>query len=821
MPRISACVNIYDMNTKQQQQYCKARSAYIARQFSHLNNMQRKAVLATEGPLIILAGAGSGKTTVLINRIANLLWFGRASDTDEMPESATEEDIALFQSGSEKARERAALDPVAPWRILAITFTNKAAGELKDRLCRLLGEQGEDIWAFTFHSFCVRVLRRDAILLGYPENFTIYDTSDSLSVIKSILKDRNLTEKEFPPRQILSEISRAKDNSVSSDEYASQHSKGYDSFHRTIAEVYAEYQKRLFVAGAMDFDDLLALTVRLLQENADVAEYWQKKFQYILVDEYQDTNRLQYLLISILSEGWRNICVVGDDDQSIYKFRGATIENILHFEDEFKPCRTVRLEQNYRSTGHILDAANSVIANNSQRKQKTLWTQSGAGDRVIHCIAHDQDDEANYIAGQILNDVKNGGSWKENCILYRMNAQSNALEQGFRRLGVPYRILGGNRFYDRAEVKDILSYLSVVQTPEDNLRLLRIINNPPRGIGMKTISTLQQAAADRNLSLFDTALQAEEFPELQKNAGKLKKFTNLIQDLRKVAEKGTAEEVFDETLEKTGYLHMLQEKNTVENKSREENILEIKSSILSYTRETGDASLSGFLESVALFTDTDNYDKDADCVVMMTIHSAKGLEFHTVFLAGAEDGIFPGYRNIGETEKMEEERRLCYVAITRAKRKLYITSARERMLFGNVMNSKPSRFIGEIPDEHMETIKTQAAEQWGNDFMNEPQQRNLWDSPKTGTPFYRSHGNTGRQGYRANRVTVKPLQHTRHRPEIQLATGNRIRHQIFGEGTVTDMQPMGSDYLVSIHFEDKGDKKFMLSYASQYLVKLD
>lgn len=809
------------MNTKQKQQYCKVRSAYIARQFSHLNNMQRKAVLETEGPLIILAGAGSGKTTVLINRIANLLWFGRASDTEEVPEDASTEDISLFENGSEEARARAALEPVAPWRILAITFTNKAAGELKDRLSSLLGEQGEDIWAFTFHSFCVRVLRRDALLLGYPETFAIYDTSDSLSVIKSILKDRNLEEKEFPPRQVLSEISRSKDDSITSDEYAAKLSGNYDIFHHTVAEIYQEYQKRLFAAGAMDFDDLLALTVKLLQENADVAEYWQRKFKYILVDEYQDTNRLQYLLISILSEGWRNICVVGDDDQSIYKFRGATIENILHFEDEFKPCRTVRLEQNYRSTGHILDAANAVIANNSQRKQKTLWTQSDAGDRVVHCITHDQDDEANYIAGQILNDVKNGGSWRENCILYRMNAQSNAIEQGFRRLGVPYRILGGNRFYDRAEVKDILSYLDVVQAPTDNLRLLRIINNPPRGIGAKTIATLQQAAAERNLSLFDTALAADEIPSLQKNAVKLRTFTNLIQQLRKVAETGTAAEVFDATVEKSGYLQMLQEKKTGENESREENIREIKSSILSYAKETGDESLEGFLESVALFTDTDNYDKEADSVVMMTIHSAKGLEFHTVFLAGAEDGIFPGYRNIGESDKMEEERRLCYVAITRAKRRLYITSARERMLFGNVMNSKPSRFVDEIPEEHKITIKTQAATQWSGFSENESQPENYWDRPKNTGFGQRSPGGFRRQGNRAIRSTVIPPRSSKPQSVLHLKTGNRIRHQIFGEGIVTDMQPMGSDYLVSIHFADNGDKKFMLSYASQYMAKLD
>lgn len=798
-----------DMNFEKR--YIEARQGVIEASFPRLNDMQRRAVMATEGPLLILAGAGSGKTTVLINRIANLMRFGRASDSDEVPEGASESDIAAMLAGGESAQRIAALDPVEPWRILAITFTNKAADELKNRLSAMLGAAAEDIWASTFHSCCVRILRRDAEKLGFPSNFSIYDTSDTQSLVKHILRDLNYDEKMFQPRMVLSEISRAKDAQITSEQYLKRANASGDIRLKHIGAVYAEYMRRLFAAGAMDFDDLIAFTVKLLQEHDDVLEYWQKKFKYIMIDEYQDTNNLQYLLASLLAGGWGNICVVGDDDQSIYKFRGATIENILSFEDEYKHCRTIRLEQNYRSTGHILDAANAVIKNNLGRKGKQLWTEASSGEPITLYTADNQSDEARFVALRIKSACQTGGaSMHDHAVLYRMNAQSKNLEDAFRQYGIPYRVVGGTRFYDRAEVKDMLAYMCVVASPADDLRLGRIINTPARGIGDKTVETAQSLAARYEKPLFEILADADEYPELARSAMRLRLFAVMIEELRAFAENNAPDAVFDEILEKTGYVRELEAKNTIEDTARAENVRELKSSIVGYMQASGDSTLEGFLADVALYTDMDNYDRDSDGVVLMTMHSAKGLEFPTVFIVGAEEGIFPGLRAIGEPEEMEEERRLCYVALTRAKKKLYITCARQRMLFGHTTNNKPSRFVEEIPEEHLarEEGRLASAYSRGGDRGEQSGGYNT-------TYAYRRREPAERKPRVAPPVQAKPAQEL-----PQFAVGDGVSHKAFGRGVITAMRPMGNDSLVEIEFEGVGTKKLMLRAACAYISKV-
>ena len=802
------CDTIIPMMNDFEKQYLQARRELVLSDFASLNPMQQEAVLATEGPLLILAGAGSGKTTVLINRIAKLLKYGRAGDTDEIPEDADEAQLALLKQGGEEARRLAACGRVDPWRILAITFTNKAAGELKARLESMLGETAQDIWACTFHSACVRILRRDAERLGYTGNFTIYDTSDSMSLLKHIVKDMDLDEKTYAPRTILSEMGRAKDEGVGAAEYLQRANASGDLRRKKIGEVYDEYARRSFTANAMDFDDLIFNTVKLLDENPDVLEHWQRRFQYVLIDEYQDTNRLQYRLSALLAGGWGNICVVGDDDQSIYKFRGATIENILSFEKQFKGCRVIRLEQNYRSTSHILDAANAVIANNSQRKGKELWTNKDGGELLTHYFADDQNDEAQYVASVILSNYGRGANWRDHAVLYRMNAQSNQFEYAFKRSGIPYRIIGGTRFFDRAEVKDILAYLSLISSPADNLRLTRIINSPPRGIGARTVELVGEIAQERGSSMFEVLQKADEYSELQRAAVKLRLFAKLILELKDFSRNHRPDELLDELLEKTGYVRVLEEKNTTEDTARAENVREIKTSILTYMKESGDETLEGYLANVALYTDMDNYDADADAVVLMTMHSAKGLEFPTVFIVGMEETIFPGTRAIGEPDEMEEERRLCYVAITRAKEKLYLTSAHQRMLFGRTTANKVSRFVLEIPEEH---IKKNIPRSYGfGDRTREPvgsfapayAQTTARPQPKPRTPAYPAPS------------AAKPAA-----PAQSFAVGDRVRHRAFGAGEIMKMTPMGGDFLVEIRFETVGLKKLMLRAAAQHMEK--
>ncbi len=650
------------LTPEQELEFCRLRREIIGLNYQTLNSEQRRAVLATEGPLLLLAGAGSGKTTVLIHRVANLIRYGRGSDSDEVPDWATEADLDFLRAcaaspdkGKRLQADRlCALDPAAPWSIIAITFTNKAAGELKDRLEKLLGPSARDVWASTFHSACTRILRRDIEKLGFPSSFTIYDTDDSQRVMKDCLKELGFDDKQFPPRSVLGTISAAKDKLRLSKDFLADAESSGDFRLTKIARLYAAYEKRLWEAGALDFDDIILHTVRLFQQHKDVLAYYQKKFRYVLIDEYQDTNNLQYLLASLLAGGRENICVVGDDDQSIYRFRGATIENILSFEDQYKNCRTIRLEQNYRSTKNILDAANAVIRHNQGRKGKELWT---AGEKVSLYTAMNENDEARYVADKLMGDFRDGVKWNTHAILYRMNAQSNQLEVAFKRSGIPYKIIGGTRFFDRAEVKDMLSYLCAVHNHADDLRLTRIINNPPRGIGPATVEKARAIAAREGLPLWDVIARAGDYPELQKAANKLGAFVSLLDGLTELSRTMDLVNFYEEAVARTGYAAMLQAKHDIESRSRLENVRELLTSINSYLENAdGEPSLAGFLDEIALYTDLDSHDPSEDAVVMMTMHSAKGLEFPTVFVVGMEEGIFPGLRAIGEAEEMEEER---------------------------------------------------------------------------------------------------------------------------------------------------------------------
>ena len=788
--------------TELEQKFINARRQAIALDYANLNDMQQQGTMATEGPLLLLAGAGSGKTTVLIHRVANLLRYGRGSDTDEIPIPISEDEVAFLEAyAAQPTPEQrplmqylCAVEPARSWEVLAITFTNKAANELKERLERMLGEEARDVWASTFHSACVRILRRDIEQIGYSRDFTIYDTDDSKRVVKDCLKELELDEKTFPVREIVSVISRAKDEMLLPEDFRAYWEKNNDWRKIRIAKVYSLYTKKLRDANALDFDDIILLTVQLLQSRPEVREYYQRKFRYVLVDEYQDTNHLQYLLTSLLAGGYRNICVVGDDDQSIYRFRGANIENILSFEKEYRGARVIRLEQNYRSTQNILDAANAVIRHNQGRKGKTLWTRNGAGDKVLIKTNFNEGDEANFVVGQVIMNYNRGMNWRDHAVLYRMNAQSNQLEQAFKRNGIPYRIIGGIRFFDRAEVKDMMAYLCAVNNPNDDLRLSRIINNPPRGIGATTVERAQAIAQAEGRSLWDVVSHAKDFPELQKAAPRLSQFAELMAELRKLSGEMELPDFYEELVQRTGYAVMLEQKNTVEDRTRLENVHEVLSSIQNYLENAVDEpSLAGFLDEIALYTDLDSHDPSEDCVVMMTMHSAKGLEFPVVFLVGAEEGIFPGIRAIGETDEMEEERRLCYVAITRAKRRLTITCAHQRMLYGRTTVSRPSRFLAEIPEELVERKQhTQPR------FVQQAKPR-----PRPTMPHSDTLGSHHASG-----------------PVIDFRKGDTVEHDVFGRGLVLSVLPTGNDKMLEIAFDQIGTKRLMANFATSRMKKL-
>ena len=798
--------------------FLKARKNYIASQFSQLNGMQQEAVLTTEGPLLLLAGAGSGKTTVLINRIANIMRFGRGSDCNEIPDTVTEEDLEFLENLPDdmneyeawRADSLCAVGRAAPWSIMAITFTNKAANELKERLSVLLGPEAQDIWAMTFHSACCRILRRDIERLGYTRSFTIYDSSDSERIIKEIIKDMGLDDKTFPPRYVLGAISREKDNMVSAEEMRTRAEHFRDEKALPIAKIYERYQTQLKDNNALDFDDIIYITVKLLQQHEDVRKYYQKKFRYLLVDEYQDTNHMQYLLTSLLAGGYENICVVGDDDQSIYRFRGATIENILNFEKQYRGSRTIRLEQNYRSTQCILNAANAVISHNLGRKGKRLWTANGQGNPILVYEANDEGAEGNFVAGQIIKQSK-GKNFGEYAVLYRTNAQSNALEFAFKRNGIPYRVIGGTRFFDRAEVKDMLSYLCVINNRSDDLRLKRIINNPPRGLGAKTIETAQRLAEAEHLPLYAIVSDPYSYAPMEKPAMKLMQFSALIEGMAQLLRDGMSlPDFYDELLIRTGYVDMLTAKDTEENKTRLENVRELKSSINAYVENAEEPTLAGFLEEIALYTDIEQYNDADDAVVMMTMHSAKGLEFPHVFLVGFEDGLFPGMRSIGDAEEMEEERRLCYVAITRAKKTLTISHARQRMLYGRTAAALPSRFLKEIPEDCVERRggyrpKPETSSYgYGNDYARYP--------GSMGGSYQKPNIKRSESSFISSKTAAGPV--------LELNKGDMVMHAAFGRGLVLSVMKMGGDALLEIAFDDIGTKKLMAKTASAHMKKL-
>ncbi len=790
-----------------EEQYFQLRNAILEKEFARMNPMQRKAVFQTRGPVLILAGAGSGKTTVVVNRIANMIRFGSAYNSPFVPPQVMQEDLAFLQdyldgkaeNENQHLEELLGEHRVKPWNILAITFTNKAAGELKERLEAILGEDALDIQASTFHSACVRILRREIHHLGYEKNFTIYDTDDSLRIIKEGLKSLEINEKNMPARSILNAISTAKDQFITPKEMLKQ-SQG-DFRQEITAKVYDHYQKRLKNANALDFDDIIVLTVRLFQENPDVLDHYQNRFQYVMVDEYQDTNNSQFLLVSMLSEKYKNICVVGDDDQSIYKFRGATIENILNFENQYQDATVIRLEQNYRCTQTILDAANGVIAHNTQRKGKTLWTKNEKGTPIIVHRSREEQSEALYIANTILENVRNGAKFSDHAILYRMNAQSNTIENALVRSGISYKMVGGLRFYDRKEIKDVLSYLSVINNHADSIRMRRIINEPKRGIGDSTLEKAQEIAQTLGLTLFDVLDHAEEYEPLARKSATIGGFTSLIHRLTAFSEENSLDELFEELMKETGYRMFLLTQGD-EGLNRLENIEEFKSNLIKYTEESPEPSLSGFLEEVTLYTDIDSYDPDADSVVMMTMHAAKGLEFPYVFFCGAEEGIFPGMQAIYNPEQIEEERRLAYVCITRAKKQLYVTNAAQRMIFGQTVRNRPSRFLTEIPTELCEVEDTTI------------QQKKVIDPSQTGPALARARNRANNDiGVGNNAVTPRAAAIASAPVVCSLSIGDRVSHKTFGDGTITKVTPMGGDYLLEIAFDSAGSKKIMYKFA--------
>ncbi len=780
-------------------EFLELRKKIIEKDFARMNDKQKQAIFTVNGPLLILAGAGSGKTTVLVNRIANIIKYGNAYNDVFIPEFVDEaciNKLKIYAQNEDNSTDlpfNLSVDSARPWQILAITFTNKAANELKERLVNMLGEIGNDVWASTFHSTCAKILRQHAEKLGYSNHFTVYDTDDVKRLIKECQQTLNIDDKILSHKSIISAISHAKDNMISHKEYS--HQAGNDYRLTQIAKVYNMYQMRLIEADAMDFDDLLFNTVTLFRKCPDVLEYYQDKFHYVMVDEYQDTNKVQYEFIKLICQKRKNLCVVGDDDQSIYKFRGATIENILNFEKTYKDAKIIKLEQNYRSTQNILDAANAVIENNSERKGKKLWTQNNAGEKIHLHTAFNENDEANYIAETILNKVATGANYSDFAILYRMNAQSSNIERTFIKSGISYRIIGGHRFYERKEIRDVIAYLSVINNPNDEVRLRRIINRPKRSIGDKTISKITEIAAQTGQSLLEIIRHADEYSDLLRAALKLKKFANLIDGLIEASDNPdfSLHNLYQKVLEDIDYLENIKlEKDDVD--ARIENINELLSNIIKYEQENGDsASLEGFLEEVSLMTDIDNYDNNANAVTLMTMHSAKGLEFPVIFLPGFEEGIFPGTQSIYNPEELEEERRLAYVGITRAKKELYIINAETRMLFGSTSRNKPSRFSLEIPESLVEkTENKRAVQKTFNDIKLN------YKAPV--------------KSLSASARTFNHIEKHQNNASFFVA-GDVVVHKVFGKGNVLSARPMGNDTLLEINFDGVGNKKLMANYA--------
>lgn len=781
--------------------FTEAKQRLFQRLYDHLNPMQREAVFTVKGPLLILAGAGSGKTTVLVNRIGYMIRYGTAYTSDSVPEWVTEQEVSELEKAIdlpkdeiEELLKKYAVSPIPAWSILSITFTNKAAGEMKTRLENKIGEKASEIWAGTFHSICVRLLRRFGERIGYAPGFTIYDTDDQKKLMLNILRDNKIDDKMFPPKTVLNFISKAKDRLQTPEDTA----KECKDFRQSkMAELYEQYQRYLKTSNAVDFDDIIMQTVRLLQTDSEALSYCQNRFRYVLVDEYQDTNHAQFVLTKLISEKHKNLMVVGDDDQSIYRFRGADIENILNFDKEMSDAKIIKLEQNYRSTKAILDTANAIIQNNTNRHGKNLWTEKPDGDLVTLKRYENQNDEAKAIVDTIVK-LRNteGRTLNDFAVLYRINALSNTLEGAFARSGIPYRILGGQRFYERKEIKDVLAYLCVINNPCDDIRLERIINEPKRKIGDTTILAVKELAHHYNETMFDIIANAQLYPALSKSQAKLKDFADLILGLREIANAESLDVLIDKTLDLSGYRDMLKSLSETEGETRLENVNELISNAVEFMANHEDDSLSAFLEEVALVADIDNYDPDAEAVVLMTVHSAKGLEFPVVFLPAMEDGVFPSQQSLYDEAELEEERRLAYVAVTRAKQKLYISHARERLLFGKTAYNVKSKFVGEIPDE----------------LLNQEKK----------TPISITQRSIEYPGFAVKKkpslnpeLMKKPQMQVNTAPKIAqiFSAGDNVLHPVFGEGVILSAKSVGPDTLYEIAFENVGTKKMMGTYA--------
>ena len=785
--------------------YLTLKKQVLNKYFSRTNDMQKKAVFHIDGAVLIIAGAGSGKTTVLCNRIANMLLFGNAYNSDTVRTLSADDEAFVneYLSGerdnfiaAERLSDIFGEDKIKPWNILAVTFTNKAAAELKERL-ENMGADVNGIWAATFHSACVRILRQDIeeLGMGYSTNFTIYDTDDQLKVIKNILKEHNISDKTFPPKTVQNIISRSKDKLITPEKFSVRGKNGNEDYALSTAKtVYTDYQARLVAANALDFDDIIMLTVKLFESCPEVLLRWQNRFRYIMVDEYQDTNAAQYKLISLLASEYGNLCVVGDEDQSIYRFRGATIENILSFEEEFG-AELIKLEHNYRSTSNILKAANAVIANNTQHKEKNLWSDLGDGDKIRMDRFSTEQEEAMFIADRILDGIKQGKKYADHVVLYRNNAQSRTVETALAKSGIPYKIIGGVRFYERKEIKDIIAYLCVLNNNFDEVRFERIVNEPVRGIGAATLDEIKNVASGMGISFVQTMLESDSFPSLSRKAKVLVPLGEAFNELSHHTDDISDGSLIDEILDRFGYREALQRQG-LEGEVRLENINELKSNMITYAKENEGAGLSEFLEQVALVSDMDSYEADEDKAVLMTMHSAKGLEFDTVFAVGAEENIFPGYRAQFDPMEIEEERRLAYVAITRAKRHLYFTCAKQRMLYGQTMRNKVSRFVVEIPSEFMSYNDHTAISAVTPAKIAE--QRNQ----------YGGYLSQQQNAYRAKQREIE-----KRAENATYAPGERVHHPVFGNGTIISSKAMGGDWLLEIAFDEKGTKKVAAKFA--------
>ena len=863
------------------QEFCALRDTYIEKQFGRLNAMQREAVFTTNGPLLILAGAGSGKTTVLVNRIANLIRFGAAHGSQWVPREVTEDDVKALRMAIMTNTDAPSWldgmlrkDAVRSWNVMAITFTNKAAGELKERLRNMLGgEEGDEVFASTFHSACVRILRRWAEEIGYPRSFTIYDTDDAQRVVKSVYKELSIDDKFFPVKSAINQMSRWKDQLVSPEE--ALRTPARDTKGALAAKVYAAYEKKLKDAGAFDFDDLIYQTVQLLAGHEEVRQFYQNKYRYLLVDEYQDTSVAQFRLVSLLTGPEKNICVVGDDDQSIYRFRGATIENILNFERIYPGTKTIRLEQNYRSTSNILNAANCVIQHNTERKGKTLWTKNGEGDKVQVYTAENEQDEAMHIADVIGQHLKEGGHLADHAVLYRMNAQSAPIESYFTRAGIPHKIVGGQRFNDRKEVKDIHSYMSIVANARDDVRLRRIINEPARKIGNTTIEVIADLAAQENTSMLAIISHADQYARLARSIMPILKFWQIYEKLQESLETRTLDEFASDVIELSGYKAMLEQeiaKGHEDAADRLQNLGQLVNNVKNYCDQHGEeATLEGYLEDIALISDIDSYNESSDQVVLMTIHSAKGLEFPYVFLIGMEEGVFPSEMSKYSEADLEEERRLAYVGITRAKKDLYISNSVTRMLYGRTQRNEPSRFLREIEPEYIEETRSPALERrsqlggWGSAYSDTVpggasgySGASGWGRSRSGgsgsgnrSGYLNAEYNGGSRGFgsdyagrgasgsasgdsrsrsggfgsgygraAAPKAPAKPVQFTGAPAAKPAAStpkhyepGDIVEHKVFGRGKVLKVKPAAGDQIVEINFEKVGVKKTMANFA--------